>query len=220
VSLKVYNSELSYLLTLPAKEIIREVIEEALKDLTITNEEQKLLDGIKRDLIDNNKKFFDKMPQNKEELQLLLIEQRNILKKIVNNTYNRAKVDGIISSDELSIYRTLLYKVDEITAKKITIFLNLELDAKEPQILKLHNKIGDTFSNLSATIIMDILAEKLSSQKDGSKSIKEIIHKISSDDVNKEFMIRFSTVLRELSKIPMDHPMDLIAAMDILLNKS
>lgn len=44
------EDELSYLLKLPAEEILKAVLHEALKDLRITTEEESLLNGLKQDL--------------------------------------------------------------------------------------------------------------------------------------------------------------------------
>jgi len=101
------EDELSYLLKLPAEEILKAVLQEALKDLRITTEEEPLLNGLKQDLtLKTNQliKLDKTSPLTRQELQFLLIEQRKGLREIVSNTYTRACTDGIISTDEMGIY--------------------------------------------------------------------------------------------------------------------
>ena len=216
------KDDISYLLGMPSEEIMRVVLQEALKDLRITPEEQALLAGIEHDL----STFTEKIPKldsghsfSKNEVQLLLIKQRRILKEIVSNTYKRAEADGTISSDEMNIYRVLLHKVDEITARKISMFMDLDLMTTKPHLLVLYDKIAEKFSSLTATIIMDIFSEKVKKHEEKPSNIQELINEFSSEDTNKEFISRFRGVLVELIKIPMENPQDLIANLDQILNK-
>lgn len=218
------KDEISYLLGMPSEEIMKVVLQEALKDLTVTPEEQALISGIKHDLSIYSKKIpkldSERSPFTKNEIQILLIKQRRILKKIVSNTYKRAEVDGTISSDEMEIYRALLHKVDEITARKISMFMNFDsLDpvAKTPHLLTLHEKIGQKFTNLTATIIMNIFSEKVKMHEGKYQNIQEVIREFSSEKTNKEFVLKFIEALQELAKLPMENPKDLIVGMDHIL---
>ncbi|MFX1517069.1 MAG: hypothetical protein ACFFC6_12275 [Promethearchaeota archaeon] len=216
------EDEISYLLRMPSEEIMRGVLQEALKDLTITPEEQVLIAGIEHDLSIHSERIpkFDKShPFSRNEVQILLLKQRRILKEIVSNTYKRAEADGTVSSDEMNIYRVLLHKVDEITAKKITMFMNYDSLERKPNLLMMHDKIGQKFSSLMATIIMNIFSDKVKQHEEKPSDIQKVINEFSSDETNREFVIRFKKVLLELSKIPMDSPYDLIASMDQILNK-
>lgn len=215
------EDDISFLLRMPSDEIMRVVLQEALKDLTITPEEQALIAGIEHDLKIHSKKVpkLDSHPFSKNELQILLIKQRKILKEIVSNTYKRAEADGTISEDEMNIYRVLLHKVDEITARKISMFMNLDLLITKPHLLVLYDTIGEKFSSITATIIMDIFSEKVKMHEEKLGNIQEVINEFSSEDTNREFISRFRGILRELAKLPMDNPRDLIASMDQILNK-
>lgn len=215
------EDEISYLLRMPSEEIMREVLQEALKDLTITPEEQVLIAGIEHDLSLHSERIpkLDKNhPFTRNEVQILLLKQRRILKEIVSNTYKRAEADGTISSDEMNIYRVLLHKVDEITAKKITMFMNYDTLTTKPNLLIMREKIGQKFSSLTATIIMNIFSEKVKQHEEKPSDIQKVINEFSSDETNKEFIIRFREVLLELSKLPMDSPNDLVTNMDQILN--
>ena len=195
------------------------VLQEALKDLKITREEQVLLAGIEQDLLLHTKNIpiLDSgHPFTKNELQLLLIKQRRILREIASNTYKRAEADGNISSDEKNICRALLRKIDEITARKISLFMDFDLKTEQPHLIDLHNKIGQKFSNLSATIIMNIYSEKVRRLETNYTDIQNII---SSDDANQEFILRFRGVLKKLLKESMDQPIDLINGIDRLINE-
>ncbi|MHA2244995.1 MAG: hypothetical protein ACXADY_08505 [Candidatus Hodarchaeales archaeon] len=212
------EDDISYLLRMPSEEIMRVVLQEALKDLTITSEEQALIAGIKHDLSIHSEKIpkldsFDH-PFSKNELQILLIKQRRILKEIVLNTYKRAEADGTISTDEMNIYRVLLHKVDEITAQKISMFMNLDSLTTKPHLLVLHEKIGQKFSSIAATIIMNIFSERVKKHEESPSSIQEVIREFSSEDTNKEFITRFRRSLKELLKLPIEDPEDLLVGMD------
>ncbi|MFX0084621.1 MAG: hypothetical protein ACFFAU_03025 [Candidatus Hodarchaeota archaeon] len=218
------KDEISYLLKLPTEEILKAVLQEALKDLRITAEEEALLAGLKHDLALKTKQFakFDKSsPFTKQELQFLLIEQRNVLREIVSNTYNRASADGIISADEMSIYRALLRKVDEITAKKIGMFIDIDLTTKEPHIFTFHPKIGRIFSDLTATIIMDIFSKNVKMNKlhSNEETIQTIVDKFSSEESNKLFIARFKEVLEDLVKCPIESPAELIVEINRIIDK-
>ena len=215
------EDEISYLLRIPSEEIMRGVLQEALKDLTITPEEQVLITGIDHDLSIYSERIpkLDKAhPFSRNEVQILLLKQRRILKEIVSNTYKRAKANGTISSDEMNIYRILLHKVDEITAKKINMFINYDTLASKPNLLMMHEKIGQKFSSLTATIIMNIFSDKVKQHEEKPSDIQKVINEFSSDETNKEFITRFREVLLELSRLPMDSPNDLISNMDQILN--
>lgn len=128
-------------------------------------------------------------PFTRQELQFLLIEQRKVLREIVTNTYTRACTDGKISTDEMGIYRTLLHKVDEITAKKINLFMDLDLTTKESHLLSYHPKIGKIFSDLTATLIMDIFSEEtnISDLESRTQLINSLLKKLtinSCQDLN------------------------------------
>ena len=216
------EDEISYLLSLPSEEIMRGVLQEALKDLTITPEEKVLIAGIEHDLSIHSERIpkLDKNhPFSRNEVQILLLKQRRILKEIVSNTYKRAEADGTISSDEMNIYRVLLHKVDEITAKKITMFMNYDSLTSKPNLLMMHDKIGQKFSSLTATIIMNIFSDKVKQHEEKPSDIQKVINEFSSDETNREFVIRFKKVLLELTRIPMDSPYDLVAGVDQILNK-
>lgn len=215
---------INYLLKMPLDEIMKAVLQEALKDLEITSEEESLLDGIRHELMikaKNLTKFDPTSPLTKEQLQISLIEQRNALKEIVANTYTHACIDGRVSSDEMAIYRTLLRKVDEIIAKKITMFIDFDFTTKEPQLLTIHSKIGQTFSTLAATIILDIFSEEVQKQEVSAKReilLQDVIDGFSSEASNKEFIFRFTEVLKKLVSLPIDSPIDLIHKIDRILN--
>ena len=216
------EDEISYLLRMPSEEIMREVLQEALKDLTITSEEQVLIAGIEHDLSIHSERIpkLDKgHPFSKNEVQILLLKQRRILKEIVSNTYKRAEADGTISSDEMNIYRVLLHKVDEITAKKISMFMNFDSLATKPNLLSMHDKIGQKFSSLTATLIMNIFSEKVRQHEEKPSDIQKVINEFSSDDTNREFIGRFREVLFELSRTPMENPTELIMRIDQILNR-
>jgi len=217
------EDELSYLLKLPAEEILKAVLQEALKDLRITTEEESLLNGLKQDLTLKTNQFIklDKTsPLTRQELQFLLIEQRKELREIVSNTYTRACTDGIISTDEMGIYRTLLHKVDEITAKKISLFIDLDLTTKESHLLSYHPKIGKIFSDLTATLIMDIFSEEtnISDLESRGSTIQDAVDKFSSEKSNHKFMSRFKLVLEELIKIPIESPAELISEINRIID--
>lgn len=200
---------------------MRVVLQEALKDLTITPEEQALIAGIEHDLSIHSEKIpkldsYDH-PFSKNEIQILLIKQRQILKEIVSNTYKRAEADGRISADEMNIHRVLLHKVDEITAKKISMFMNLDSLTTKPQLLVLHDLIGQKFSSIAATIIMDIFADRVKKHEENPSTIQEVIREFSSEDTNKEFVSRFRRALKEIIKLPMEDLKDLLASMDQIL---
>ncbi len=214
------EDEVSYLLRMPSEEIVKVVLQEALKDLTITSEEQALLAGIEHDLSMHSKKvpkLDSGHPFSKEELQLLLIKQRRILREVASNTYKRAEADGTISPDEMDIYRTLLRKVDEITAKKISMFVDLDLKA-EP-LFVFHEKIGQKFASLSATIIMNIYSERVHKHEGRYRTIQDVVREFSSDDANLEFISRFKEVLKEFLTMPMVRPLDLINGIDRLIDE-
>lgn len=215
------EDDISYLLKLPSEEIMKVVLQEALKDLTITPEERDLVAGIKHDLSIHSEKIpkLESLPFSKNEIQILLIKQRRILKEIVLNTYKRAKADGTISTDEMNIYRALLHKVDEITAKKISMFMNLDLLSTKPHLLVLHDVIGQKFSSITATIIMDIFSEKVKRHEHKIENIQEVMTEFSSDSTNKEFISRFRKVLLKLADYPMENPKDLMIGMDQILNQ-
>ncbi|MFX1286545.1 MAG: hypothetical protein ACFFB5_23110 [Promethearchaeota archaeon] len=217
------EDDISYLLRMPSEEILKVVLQEALKDLTITTEEQALIAGIEHDLSIHSEKIpklgSKTQPFSKNEIQILLIKQRRILKEIVSNTYKRAKIDGTISKDEMNIYRALLHKVDEITAKKISMFMNLDILSTKPHLLILHDIIGQKFSSIAATIIMDIFSEKVKKHEQNIGHIQEIIEEFSSDTTNREFISRFRGVLSKLINFPMENPKDLLIGMDQILNQ-
>lgn len=145
------------------------------------------------------------------------MEQRNNLKELVSRTYHRAKSDGIISEDELRIYRAILLKVDEIIATKISMFFKNDFDQRDSNILVLHKKIGELFSNLSASIIMDMFSKNILERKLSQKQFNDIIADFSSGEKNKEFVVRFTNALKKLISVPMNDPTDLMAAMDYLI---
>ncbi len=217
------EDDISYLLRMPSDEIMRVVLQEALKDLTITAEEQTLIAGIEHDLSIHSEKIpkLDSKdhPFSKSEIQILLIKQRRILKEIVTNTYKRAEVDGTVSADEMNIYRTLLHKVDEITAKKISMFMNLDLLSTEPHLLVLHDIIGQKFSSITATLIMDIFSEKVRRHEQKLDNIQDVIEEFSSDDSNREFISRFRGILLKIVNFPMENPKDLLVGIDQILNQ-
>jgi hypothetical protein len=132
----------------------------------------------------------------------------------VNKTLTRAKKDDKLSIDERNICKVLLSKVDEIIATKIETFLSLDL--KEPHFLMLHELIGEQFTNLSATLMMDIYSEKTTEDK--NRNILKISKEFDREETNREFMSRFHVVLQKLSKVPMDTPADLISALDSILH--
>ncbi|MFX0013980.1 MAG: hypothetical protein ACFFB2_18475 [Promethearchaeota archaeon] len=215
------EEDIFYLLKIPSEEIMKVVLQEALRDLTITPEEQVLIAGIEHDLSVTSEKIPNLKANDffsKNEIQILLIKQRRILKEIVTNTYKRAEADGKISSDEMNIYRALLHQVDEITARKIHMFMNLDNDTKKSHLLELYDKIGTKFSSLTATIIMDIFSEKVKELEE-DYSIHDVIREFSSDDTNKEFVSRFKTFLLELSQIPLENPSDILSSMDQIMDK-
>ncbi len=218
------EDELLYLLKLPSEEILKAVLQEALKDLRITAEEEALLAGLKHDLSlksDQLTKFDKSSPFTRNELQFLLIEQRNLLREIVSNTYARASADGIISADEMNIYRTLLRKVDEIIAKKIGLFIDLDLSTKSPHLFSFHPKIGQIFADLTASIIMDIFSKDVKMNKIYSKgeTIQDAVDKFSSEESNKKFIARFKDVLEELMKCPMESPAELIVEVNRIIDR-
>ncbi|UCG01117.1 MAG: hypothetical protein JSW11_16055 [Candidatus Heimdallarchaeota archaeon] len=216
------EDEISYLLRMPSEEIMREVLQEALKDLTITPEEQVLIAGIEHDLSIHSERIpkLDKdHPFSRNEVQILLLKQRRILKEIVSNTYKRAEADGTISSDEMNLYRVLLHKADEITAKKINMFMNFDSLTSKPNLLIMHDKIGQKFSHLTATLIMNIFSEKVNQYEKRPSNIQKVVDEFSSDDTNREFVTRFRETLLELVQIPMETPNDLLTNIDQILNK-
>ncbi|MFX0150189.1 MAG: hypothetical protein ACFFAJ_05375 [Candidatus Hodarchaeota archaeon] len=204
------------LLSIPSDDIIRIVLDEATRDLTITPEEQYLIDGIQADLQEFTAqiKVPDTRKITKEELQVLLIQQRKFLKELVNKTLTRAKKDDKLSIDERNICKVLLNNVDEIIATKIESFLSLDLE--EPHFLMLHKLIGEQFANLTATIMMDIYSEKAIDDK--KWNILKISKEFDEEEANREFMHRFQLVLQKLSRFPMDTPTDLISALDSILH--
>ncbi|MFX0183101.1 MAG: hypothetical protein ACFE95_08485 [Candidatus Hodarchaeota archaeon] len=208
--------ELDDLLAIPSDEIVRVVMDEATRDLKITPEEQYLIDGIHVDLQAFTTQFT--LPETrkitKAELQVLLIKQRKFLKELVNKTLTRAKEDNKLSIDERNICKVLLNNVDEIIATKIEMFLSLDLN--EPHFLMLHKLIGEQFTNLSATLMMDIYSEKTTEEE--SSNILKISTEFDREETNREFMLRFHKVLQKLSKIPMDTPADLVSALDSIIH--
>ena len=218
------EDEISYLLRLPSEEIMKAILQEALKDLKITTEEEKLISGIKSDFITKIKQLtrVDRTsPFTKQELQYLLLEQRNLLKEIVSNTYNRAFADGILSTDEMGIYRALIQKVDEIIARKIGLFMDLDLNTKEPHLFCFHSKIGQAFSSLTATIIMNIFSEELNRNQEYPKkdSIQEAVDNFTSEKHNQEFIARFKGALRELINTQTINPSELLKEVNELIDK-
>ncbi len=218
------EDEISYLLRLPSEEIMKAILQEALKDLKITREEEKLISWLKSDFSTKIKQLttVDRTsPFTKQELQYILLEQRNLLKEIVSNTYNRAFANGILSTDEMSIYRVLIQKVDEITVNKIGLFMDLDLNTKEPHLFCFHSKIGQAFSSLTATIIMDIFSEELvDNQKSPKKdSIQDVVDKCSSEKHNQEFITRFKGILQELIDIQTNSPSGFLKEVNQLIDK-
>ncbi|MHA1968608.1 MAG: hypothetical protein ACW964_12475 [Candidatus Hodarchaeales archaeon] len=218
------EDEISYLLRLPSEEIMKAVLQEALKDLEITVEEEILISGLKKDLIAKTKqlpKLDRTSPFTKQELQYLLIEQRNKLKEIIRNTYNRAFDDKLVTIDEMNIYRTLIHKVDEISAKKIGLFIDLDLNTKEPHLFSFHSKIGQAFSSLTATIIMDIFTQELNSNQvyPDKETIQDVVDSFSSEESNKEFIIRFKGALRKLINIPTNNPSDFVKELNEIIDR-
>ncbi|MHA1228103.1 MAG: hypothetical protein ACTSPV_15270 [Candidatus Hodarchaeales archaeon] len=216
-----YQAEISYLLSIPADEIIRVVLEEAIKDLKITPEEQNLIDGIKSDL-SGFKTELTPVGTNKLTkvgLQLLLIKQRNFLKNLVYKTYERAKSDNNFTEDGKMIYKVLVNKVDEIIATKIGMFLSLNLD--EPHFLMVHRLIGEKFTNLCATIMMDVYSAKINQTDDvvNYLDIKRMADEFSSEDTKREFILKFKEVLRSLSEKDIKTPNQLINAIDDLISR-
>ncbi|MFX0174480.1 MAG: hypothetical protein ACFE9L_21595 [Candidatus Hodarchaeota archaeon] len=211
-----FKKGLDELLSIPSDEIIKVVLNEATRDLEITPEEQYLIDGIQADLEEFTAQITipDTRKITKEELQVLLIQQRKFLKELVNKTLNRAKKDDKLSMDERNICKVLLNNVDEIIAAKIELFLSFDLE--EPHFLMLHKIIGEQFASLSATIMMDIYSEKAVSDK--KRNILKISKEFDEEEANREFMHRFQLVLQKLSKFPMDTPADLISALDSILH--
>lgn len=211
-----FKKELDDLLSIPSDEIVRVVLDEATRDLKITPEEQYLIDGIEADLQEFTTQFT--LPKTrkitKAELQVLLIEQRKLLKELVNKTLTRAKKDDKLSIDERNICKVLLNNIDEIIATKIETYLSLDL--KEPHFLMLHKLIGEQFTSLSATLMMDIYSEKTTEDK--NRNMLKISKEFDREETNREFMSRFHVVLQKLSKVPMDTPADLISALDSILH--
>lgn len=222
------KNEITDLLKLPANELMKAVLEEAFKDLKISNEEKMLIAGLNDDLkILMNKypsipQIDPEKPLPKDKIQFYLLKQRILLKELVAKTHQRAQKNGILSHDELGIYQALLRKVDEITANKMCSFMNLDLLEDQPNILIFQKKIGDLFSSLTATIILNVLAEKVQSKE--SQDLEKISYQLlskefSSDEANKEFMIRFKQILKKISNLPMNHPMDLLIQMNHIMNE-
>ena len=83
-----FQKELSYLLSIPSDEIIRVILEEAVKDLKITKEEQHIIDGVRNDLSKYSSTFVfpGSTKITKTGLQLLLIQQRTFLRRLVSKT--------------------------------------------------------------------------------------------------------------------------------------
>ncbi|MFW9904841.1 MAG: hypothetical protein ACFFFH_10955 [Candidatus Thorarchaeota archaeon] len=216
------EDEISHLLRILSEEIMREVLQEAIKELTITPEDQVLIAGIEHDLSIHSERIpkLDKgHPFSRNEVQILLLKQRRILNEIVSNTYKRAEADGTISSDERNIYRVLLHKGDEITAKKNSLFLNFDSLTAKPNLLIMHDKIGQKFSSLTATIIMNIFSEKVEQHEEKPSDIHKIINEFSSDNTNTEFISQYREVLYELSRIPMENTQELITNIYQILNR-
>jgi hypothetical protein len=211
-----FKKGLNDLLSIPSDKIISVVLDEATRDLKITPEEQYLIDGIQADLEEFTAQITipDTRKITKEELHILLIQQRKFLKELVNKTLDRAKKDDKLSIDERNICKVLLNNVDEIIANKIESFLSFDLE--EPHFLMLHKLIGEQFSNLSATIMMDIYSEKAIEGKNWN--ILKVSKEFDKEEANREFMCRFQLALQKLSKFPMDTPADLISALDSILH--
>ncbi len=220
------DDEISYLLKMPSEQILKAVLQEALSDLQISSDEEILIAGLREDLFSQTEKlpkFDTTSPLTKDELQLILIKQRALLRDIVAKTYERARADGIITTDEMAIYRALLHKVDQITADKISMFLDLDLETHEPHLLTFHQKVGQAFANLTATLIMDIFSERMIDY-DQQPNLKEqhlenMINVFSSDRTNKDFIDRFSRSLKDLSILPIQKPTDILKNIEEVLKK-
>ncbi len=222
------KDEIDYLLKLPANEIMKAVLEEAFKDLIISDDEKILIAGLNEDLKILNEKYppFDNIDPNqplpKDKIQFYLLKQRILLKNLVAKTYQRAFADGIISEDEQKINQTLLRKVDEITAKKMSLFINLNSIVGQSNIITFQKKIGELFSTLTAIIILNVLSDKLQTQEseDLTKlTYQNLTKEFSSEEANKEFMKRFREILRKISELPMDQPIDLLLQMNHIMNE-
>ena len=213
-----YQKELSYLLSIPSDEIIRVILEEAIKDLKITKEEQNIIDGVRNDLTDYSATFT--MPGSrtitKTGLQLLLIQQRTFLRKLVSKTYHRLNDDKLISEDEKKLYRVLVNKVDEVIATKIGMFLSLNLE--EPHFLMLHKTIGEQFTNLCASIILDIYCERINETKRSLVDLESLSKEFNSEQTRKEFVIRFQRSIQKLSEIRISTPSQLIQNLNNLIH--
>ncbi|WP_455142172.1 hypothetical protein [Candidatus Hodarchaeum mangrovi] len=212
-----YQKELSYLLSIPSDEIIRVILEEAVKDLKITKEEQYIIDGVRNDLSNYSSTFT--LPGSskitKTGLQLLLIQQRSFLRSIVTKTYKRLSEDNLISEDENKLYRVLVNKVDEVIATKIGMFLSLNLE--EPHFLMLHKTIGEQFTNLCASIILDIYCERVNNTQRSFVDLESLSREFNSELTQKEFVIRFQKSLQKLSEMKISSPSQLIQNLNSLI---
>ncbi len=212
-----YQKELSYLLSIPSDEIIRVILEEAVKDLKITKEEQYIIDGVRNDLSNYSSTFT--LPGSskitKTGLQLLLIQQRSFLRSIVTKTYKRLSEDNLISEDENKLYRVLVNKVDEVIATKIGMFLSLNLE--EPHFLMLHKTIGEQFTNLCASIILDIYCERVNNTQRSFVDLESLSREFNSELTQKEFVIRFQKSLQKLGEMKISSPSQLIQNLNSLI---
>ncbi|WP_455464045.1 hypothetical protein [Candidatus Hodarchaeum mangrovi] len=212
-----YQKELSYLLSIPSDEIIRVILEEAVKDLKITKEEQYIIDGVRNDLSNYSSTFT--LPRSskitKTGLQLLLIQQRSFLRSIVTKTYKRLSEDNLISEDENKLYRVLVNKVDEVIATKIGMFLSLNLE--EPHFLMLHKTIGEQFTNLCASIILDIYCERVNNTQRSFVDLESLSREFNSELTQKEFVIRFQKSLQKLGEMKISSPSQLIQNLNSLI---
>jgi len=212
-----YQKELSYLLSIPSDEIIRVILEEAVKDLKITKEEQYIIDGVRNDLSNYSSTFIltGSSKITKTGLQLLLIQQRSFLRSIVTKTYKRLSEDNLISEDENKLYRVLVNKVDEVIATKIGMFLSLNLE--EPHFLMLHKTIGEQFTNLCASIILDIYCERVNNTQRSFVDLESLSREFNSELTQKEFVIRFQKSLQKLGEMKISSPSQLIQNLNSLI---
>jgi len=213
-----FQKELSYLLSIPSDEIIRVILEEAVKDLKITKEEQHIIDGVRNDLSKYSTTFAfpGSTKITKTGLQLLLIQQRTFLRRLVSKTYKRLREDNLISEDERRLYRVLVNKVDEVIAIKIGMFLSLNLE--EPHFLMLHKAIGDQFTNLCASIILDIYCERVNEKERSFVNLESLSTEFNSEQTRKEFVIRFQKSLQRLSEMKISSPSQLIQNLNNLIH--
>ncbi|MHA2249673.1 MAG: hypothetical protein ACXAD7_04885 [Candidatus Kariarchaeaceae archaeon] len=120
------ENELLDILSIPIEKIMMSVIAEAQKDLKITEEETRIIDDIKKNIDKYEEDYQRLLGRLKQDFKLtkgileeLVDEQNQIFLRLIEDTKNQIEKDGIVSSDEVAIFRSLTRELDLVIKKRI-----------------------------------------------------------------------------------------------------